>query len=386
MKYFIIAGEASGDFHASQLILALREADNDASFRFFGGDKMQLAAGEPPIVHFKHMAYMGFVEVIKHLKEIMSILSIAKKSIKEFKPDAVILIDYPSFNLKIAKYAHSKGIPVYYYISPKVWAWKEYRVKDIKKYVTKLYSIFPFEKQFFARRGYDIMYTGNPSVNEVDDALANIPSRVDFYKNNNIYSDKPIIALLPGSRHKEIDNNLPEMLKAALQFPEYQPVIAGAPSVDSKLYTKVIKTEGSYAVPPVVYDNTFALLKYADAALVTSGTATLETALVGTPQIACYRMSGSIWIYRILSGIINVKYVTLPNLIADTRLIPELLLHNCTAQKISGILGPLLENSPQRDQQIEGYKMLRKLLGTNNSARVTALDIVNLLKPVDANE
>ncbi len=376
MKYFIIAGEASGDFHASQLIAALRKADPKASFRFFGGDKMQAAAGVAPVIHFKHMAYMGFVEVIKHLKEILSILNIAKKAIKDFKPDAVILIDYPSFNLKIAKFAHANKIPVFYYISPKVWAWKEFRVKDIKKYVTRLYSILPFEKQFFARHNYDIVYTGNPSVQEVDEALKNIPSRSEFYEKHKIYSPKPIIALLPGSRRKEIDNNLPEMLKATLQFPEYQAVIAGAPSVETKLYTKVIKTEGSYAVPPVVYDDTFALLKYADAALVTSGTATLETALVGTPQIACYRMSGSRWAFKLLSGIINVKYVTLPNLIADTQIIPELLLHNCTAQNIARILEPLLENSPQRDEELEGYKLLRKILGTTNSAEIAAKDIV----------
>ncbi|MDE6715335.1 MAG: lipid-A-disaccharide synthase [Muribaculaceae bacterium] len=380
MKYFVIAGEASGDFHASQLIDALRTVDANSSFRFFGGDKMQNAAGIAPVVHFKHMAYMGFVEVVKHLKEILSILNIAKKAIVEFNPDAVILVDYPSFNLKIAKFAYSKKIPVFYYISPKVWAWKEYRVKDIKKYVTKLYSILPFEKQFFARHGYEILYTGNPSVKEVDEALKAIPSREEFYEKNHIYSPKPIIALLPGSRRKEIDNNLPEMLKAALQFTDYQPVIVGAPSVDKKLYTKVIKTEGSYAVPPVVYDDTFALLKYAGAALVTSGTATLETALVGTPQIACYRMSGSRWVFKLLSNIINVKYVTLPNLITDSQVIPELLLHNCTAHNIARILEPLLEDSPQRDEELEGYKQLRKILGSQDSAATAASDIVAQLR------
>lgn len=382
MKYFIIAGEASGDFHASQLITALKKNDSQAEFCFFGGDKMRNAAESEPVVHYKHMAYMGFVEVVRHLKEILSILDKARKSIDSFAPDAVILIDYPSFNLKVAKYAFSKKIPVFYYISPKVWAWKEFRIKDIKKYVTRLYSILPFEKDFFAKHDYDITYTGNPSVREVNEALSMIPDKTDFLKANGLDPNKPIIALLPGSRRKEINNNLPEMLKATLKFPKYQAVIAGAPSVEHKLYTRVVKTEGSYTVPPVIYDDTFALLKYADAALVTSGTATLETALVGTPQIACYRMSGSKLIFRLLSKIIHVKFVTLPNLITDSQVIPELLLHNCTHQKIERTLEPLLEDSPQRESQLEGYNLLTDLLGTTDSATVAAEDIVARLKKV----
>lgn len=379
MKYFIIAGEASGDLHASLLISALRNADPKAEFRFLGGDKMASSAGVPPVVHYRDMAYMGFIEVIKHLRQILAIMRRTRRAISEYRPDAVILVDYPSFNLKIAKYAHSMGIPVFYYISPKVWAWKEYRVKEIKQYVSRLYSILPFETEFFKRHGYDISYVGNPTVTEIDAALSEIPQFDVFCRNHSLDPQKHIIALVPGSRRKEIANNLPEMLKAALMFPDYQPVIAGAPSIDSDYYTRVIRSEGSYPIPPVVFNDTFALVRNADAALVTSGTATLETALLGTPQIACYRMNGSRLVYNIYAHILKVKYVTLPNLITDSPLIPELLLHYCNKKTIAELLTHLLSVSPKRDAMLEGYERLRSILGNANGAETTAADIVNRL-------
>lgn len=380
MKYFLIAGEASGDLHASQLISAIKLKDKSAEFCFLGGDKMEESAGVEPVVHYKNMAYMGFIEVIRHFGEIMSIMKRAQDALVEFAPDALILIDYPSFNLKMAEFAKKKGIATFYYISPKVWAWKEHRVKKIKQVIDEMYSILPFETQFYADRGYAVQYAGNPSVKEIDDAMKEIPSFEDFCKKHGLPADKKIIALAPGSRKREIATTLPEMLKAVMKFEDYQPVIAGAPSIDTDLYEKVIKTEGSYTVPKVVSGDTFALIRNADAALVTSGTATLETALLGTPQIACYRMSKSKMVYKLFELILKVRYVTLPNLIANSDVIPELLLHQCNAENIALHLDPLLQNSPKRDNMIAGYAKIREILGTSDCAGNAADGIINRLK------
>ena len=380
MKYFLIAGEASGDLHASLLINAIKVKDNSAEFCFLGGDKMEESAGVKPVVHYKNMAYMGFIEVLKHLGEIMSIMKRAQKALTDFAPDALILIDYPSFNLKMAEFAKKKGIVTFYYISPKVWAWKEYRVKKIKKVIDEMYSILPFETRFYADRGYAVQYAGNPSVKEIDEALKEMPSFEDFCKKYGLHADKKIIALVPGSRKKEIASNLPEMLKAAMKFEDYQPIIAGAPSIDINMYEKVIKAEGSYTVPKVVSGDTFALIRNADAALVTSGTATLETALLGTPQIACYRMSKSKIVYKLFELILKVKYVTLPNLIANSDVIPELLLHQCNADNIAEHLDPLLQHSPKRDNMIAGYAKIRQILGTADCAENAAAGIEKRLK------
>ena len=379
MKYFLIAGEASGDLHASQLIKAIKEKDGSAEFCFLGGDKMEENAGVKPVVHYRNMAYMGFIEVIKHLGEILSIMKRAKKALIDFAPDALILIDYPSFNLKMADFAKKNGIPTFYYISPKVWAWKEHRVKKIKQVIDEMYSILPFETQFYADRGYSVQYAGNPSVAEIDEALKTIPDFEQFCKKYGLESDKKIIALVPGSRKKEISNCLPEMLKAALKFPDYQLLIAGAPSIDEAYYEQVIKAEGSYTVPKIISGDTFALVRNADAALVTSGTATLETALLGTPQIACYRMSKSKIVYKLFELILKVKYVTLPNLIANSEVIPELLVHMCNAENIAAHLEPLLQDCPKRDNMLAGYVKIRKILGTDNCAEFAARGIITKL-------
>lgn len=379
MKYFLIAGEASGDLHASQLIASLKIKDKDAGFRFLGGDLMAQSANTAPIVHYRDMAFMGFTDVIKHLPQILRYMKTAKNAIRAYNPDAVILIDYPSFNLRIAKFAKNLNIPVYYYISPKVWAWKEYRVKSIKKYVTRLFSILPFEPKFFMKHNYKVQYVGNPSVEEVHETLTGAPSRKDFLKSFDIDPEKEIIALLPGSRRSEITNNLPEMLKATHSFPEYNVIIAGAPGIAEQFYSHVIKTEGSYDVPKVIFNRTFELVKHSRAALVTSGTATLETAIVGTPQIVCYRGNASKLLYAMFEIFLKVKYISLPNLIAGSEVVPELILYRCTKANIIDKLGPILAHSPKRDAIIEGYALVKKELGDKKCADTTADEIIKNL-------
>ena len=360
MKYFLIAGEASGDLHASHLIESIKQIDAEAEFRFLGGDLMAAQAGVQPIIHYRDMAYMGFADVVRHLGKILGFLGTARRSIDEWRPGHVILIDYPSFNLKVAKYAHNLGIPVHYFISPKVWVWKEWRVKDIRRYVDHMYCILPFEPDWYQEHGYKATYVGNPTVQEVAQASRDFPDFDRFIGKFGL-SGKPIIALVPGSRVREIRDNLPLMLQAAARHPEYQPVIAGAPSIDDSLYRDVM---GKMAVP-VLRDATYPLVHHARAALVTSGTATLETALLGTPQVACYRFNGSKWSYNFYRRLLTGKYVTLPNLITDEPVIPELLMHLCTVDSIDGHLTALLGDTPERTAMLDGYRRLAERLGTD---------------------
>ncbi len=360
MKYFLIAGEASGDLHASHLIESIKQIDAEAEFRFLGGDLMAAQAGAQPIIHYRDMAYMGFADVVRHLGKILGFLGTARRSIDEWHPGHVILIDYPSFNLKVAKYAHNLGIPVHYFISPKVWVWKEWRVKDIRRYVDHMYCILPFEPDWYQEHGYKATYVGNPTVQEVAQASRDFPDFDRFIGEFGL-SGKPIIALVPGSRVREIRDNLPLMLQAAARHPEYQPVIAGAPSIDDSLYRDVM---GKTAVP-VLRDATYPLVHHARAALVTSGTATLETALLGTPQVACYRFNGSKWSYNFYRQLLTGKYVTLPNLITDEPVIPELLMHLCTVDSIDRHLTALLGDTPERTAMLDGYRRLAERLGTD---------------------
>lgn len=375
MRYFLIAGEPSGDIHGAALITALRQADADAEIRFFGGDKMAAAAGTEPVVHYRQMAYMGFSEVIRHLPDVRRNLNKAREEIRRFRPEAIILIDYPSFNLRIARFARPMGVKVYYYISPKVWAWKEWRVKSLRRDVDRLFSILPFEVPFFRRHGMEVKYVGNPSVAEVAAHLAEIaPDDSAFRADHQLDPSKPLLALLPGSRASEIRNNLPVMAAVAARHPECQAVIAGAPSLSLNLYRE-------HTALPVLQDATFELLRYSRAALVTSGTATLETALVGTPQVVCYRANGSRLSYSIMSRLLKVKFVTLPNLIVDRAIIPEMLLHHCNVAEVDSHLAPLLDaESAERAAQMEGYERMRSLLGTADPARATAAAIVADLK------
>lgn len=367
MKYFLIAGEASGDLHASHLIESLKQQDDQANFRFLGGDLMADKTGVQPIIHYRDMAYMGITDVVKHLGKILGFLGAARRAIDEWQPDALILVDYPSFNLKVAKYAHNLGIPVHYFISPKVWVWKEWRVKDIRRYVDHMYCILPFEPDWYLERGYKAIYVGNPTVQEVAQASKDFPDFNGFIAQNSL-PDRPIIALVPGSRVREIRDNLPLMLQAAARHPEYQAVIAGAPSIHDDLYREVM---GGQAVP-VLRDATYPLVHHARAALVTSGTATLETALLGTPQVACYRANGRKWSYNLYRRLLTVDYVTLPNLINGKPIIPELLMHFCTVDSIDQHLTRLLDDTPERMAMLDGYHRLADLLGTNECTATAA--------------
>lgn len=372
MKYMIIAGEASGDLHASRLIKEIKKRDEDARFCFIGGDMMSKAAGIEPELHYKELNVMGFSEVIRKLPTIVSTLRKAKRMLYAFRPDTLILVDYPSFNLRMAKAAKKLGIRTDWYISPKVWAWKEWRVKSIRKYVDFMYSILPFEPEFYRKHGYDhIEYVGNPSVEEIDYALGHLPPFRHFVERNGLQDTRPIIALLPGSRKGEIRCNLPLMIEAAKRYREFQIVVAAAPSIPEKFYREVAEDSGM----SVVFGATTPLLKYSRAAIVTSGTATLETALIGTPQVVCYRSNGSKLTYKIMRKLVKVNYVSLPNLIVGNQIVPELLLHDCTADHISRELSPLLQNSPGREWQVQGYKLMRKKLG-NSVAPVFASELI----------
>ena len=368
----IIAGEASGDLHASRLINEIRKRDSEAQFRFIGGDLMVKAAGHDPDLHYKELNVMGFSEVIRKLPLIFSTLRKAKRILDEFRPDTLILVDYPSFNLRMARAAKKRGIRTDWYISPKVWAWKEWRVKKIKKFVDYMYSILPFEPEFYKKHGYDrITYVGNPSVEETDYALGHLPPQRHFVERNGLHDSRPIIAVLPGSRKGEIRCNLPAMIEAAKRFKDFQIVVGAAPSIPEKFYREVVGDSGM----SVVFGATTALLKYSRAAVVTSGTATLETALIGTPQVVCYRSNGNKLTYNIMRRLVRVNYVSLPNLIVGNSIVPELLLHHCTPDNIARELSPLLQNSPGREWQVQGYKLMRRKLG-NSVAPAYAAELI----------
>lgn len=377
MKYVLIAGEASGDLHASALIKSIRNLDSEAEFRFFGGDLMASAARRAPELHYSNMNVMGFSEVLRRLPQLGRALRMARKLVESWRPDVLILVDYPGFNLKLARFASRIGIRVDYFISPKVWAWKEYRVKSIRRYVSNLYSILPFEEAFYRRHGYKATYVGNPSVQEIAYVLGHIPPRKHFLERQGLDGDaRPIVALLPGSRKGEIRNNLPLMIAAMKRFPDFRYVVAAAPSVSEKFYREVAQDPGL----SLVFGMTPTLVKYSQAALVTSGTATLETALTGTPQVVCYRANGSRLSYKIMEKLLKVRYVSLPNLIVGNSVVPELLLHNCTPDSIARELSPLLQSSPRRDWQLNGYKTMCRRLGTYVASDYAAELIVDSLR------
>ena len=367
MIYMMIAGEASGDMHAAQLMKAIRRYDAKAQFVFFGGDNMAEAAGREPVVHIS--------EVVRNLGKIRHNLQLAKTLLRKVNPDCLILVDYPSFNLKVADAAKSAGIKVFYYISPKVWAWKEWRVRTLKRVVDRMFVILPFEKGWYRdAHQWDVTYVGNPTVAEIDDAMAAAPDFQDFVKAYGL-RDKPILALLPGSRRGEIKNNLPVMLQASRRFVQYQAVIAGAPGIDEDFYRE-------YTALPVIYDDRMALLHNSRAAMVTSGTATLECAIAGVPQVACYRSNGRKVAYDIMKKVLSVPYVTLPNLIAGREVIPELLLHMCTPDAVGEALSPLMSlTGARRQAMLDDYAEVRKALGeedaADNAARHMVADLEN---------
>lgn len=373
MHYFICAGEPSGDLHASRLMAELARMDADARFTYLGGDMMKAVAGCEPQIHYSRMAFMGFSEVLRNLRTISANLRTAKTALASSGADCFIAVDYPSFNLKLAKEASALGIPVYWYISPKVWAWKEYRVKALRKYVSKMLCILPFEVEFYRRHGMEAVYVGNPSLEEVDAKLAETPGKNQFCADNSLDSGKPLLALVPGSRRGEIRNNLPIMAEVARRHPELQPVIAGAPGRSDADY-------GCAADIPVVYGSTFALMAVSEAALVTSGTATLECALIGTPQVVCYRANGSRLSYNLMKMVLHIPFVSLPNLIADKRVIAEMLVHLCTADAVDAELTSILPGHSERAAMLDGYKDIRARLGSHGASQRAALTIIKDLK------
>lgn len=375
MRYFISAGEASGDIHAAQLIKALKQHDPHAEFAFLGGDLMSEAAGVAPVIDYRRMAFMGFSEVLRHLPEIFGNLRVARQAIAAFRPDVLIVVDYPSFNLKLAEYASEHGIPVYYYISPKVWAWKSWRVKKMRRYIRRVLSILPFEEQWFAGRGMKVKYVGNPSVEEIEERIAAQPSREEFCRQWGLDPDRPVLGLVPGSRRGEIRCNLPVMKAVAERHPEMQAVVTGAPGIAPKIYTAI------WPDAKVVTGATTAVMRHSEAALVTSGTATLECALCGTPQVACYRANGVKLSYNIMKHLIKAPFVTLPNLIAGREVIPEMLVHLCTPDSVDARLNNLLEHGgAAREAQLAGYADMRRALGHSRAADTAATAIVDDLK------
>lgn len=379
MKYYLIVGEASGDLHASNLMKALRDVDPQAEFRFFGGDLMQ-AAGGTLVKHYRELAYMGFIPVLLHLPTIFRNMAFCRRDIVQWQPDVLILVDYPGFNLKIAHYIkrHTQ-IPVYYYISPKIWAWKEYRIRNIRRDVDELFSILPFEVDFFEKKhGYPVHYVGNPCV----DAIA------DFRQSRSASSpleglmaacgggSRPIIALLAGSRKQEIKDNLPRMVEAVRAFPDCQAVVAGAPGIDPSFYRRFLPAQ-----VPVVFGQTYALLQQSRVALVTSGTATLEAALLGVPQVVCYYTPAGRFVSFLRKRLLKVPYISLVNLIAGREVVKELVADAMTVDNIRHQLGLLLlPDGPSREAMIRGYGEMAGRLGLPGASRRAARQMVDCLR------
>lgn len=377
MKYYLIVGEASGDLHASHLMAALKVEDPQAEFRFFGGDLMA-AVGGTMVKHYKELAYMGFIPVLLHLRTIFANMKRCKEDIVAWQPDVVILVDYPGFNLSIAKFLRAKThIPVYYYISPKIWAWKEYRIKNIKRDVDELFSILPFEVEFFEdKHHYPIHYVGNPTVDEVTLFRAEYPETFDGFVRENNLDSKPIIALLAGSRKQEIKDNLPDMLRAASAFPEYQLVLAGAPGISPDYYHEYIGD----AKVKILFGQTYRLLQQAEAALVTSGTATLEAALFRVPQAVCYHTPIGKVVSFLRRHILTVKYISLVNLIANREVVKELVADTMTVEQARAELECILYDKDYRQRMLDGYEYMVARLGDAGAPKRAAQEMVRLLR------
>lgn len=378
MKYYLIVGEASGDLHASNLMHALKQEDPEAEFRFFGGDLMA-AVGGTRVKHYKELAYMGFIPVLLHLRTIFRNMKECKQDIVRWIPDVVILVDYPGFNLKIAEYLkkHTQ-IPVYYYISPKIWAWKEYRIKNIKRDVDELFSILPFEIDFFAGHQYPVHYVGNPCVDAVDSYRKEHAEEFKQFMVDNGLSEKPVIALLAGSRKQEIKDNLHIMLEAAAPFTkDYQLVLAGAPGMDPAYYTNYI---GKDIPVKIIFGQTYRLLQQSAAALVTSGTATLETALFRVPQVVCYYTPVGKFIAFLRRHILKVKFISLVNLVANKEVVRELVADTMTVQNVRSELDAILYNKVYRNRMLQEYDRIIQILGPAGASGEAARQMVALLK------
>lgn len=377
MKYYLLVGEASGDLHASNLMKAIKAADSAAEFRFFGGDLMSAVGGER-VRHYRDTAFMGFVPVLLHLRSIFSNMSMCKKDIVAWNPDVLILVDYPGFNLSIAEYMHKNtDIPVFYYISPKIWAWKEHRIKNIKRDVDELFSILPFEIEFFEKKhDYKINYVGNPCVDAVDAFLRGNPEERASFMRRNAIPDKPVVALLAGSRKQEITANLPVMLQAMKDFPEYQPVIAGAPGIERDFY-KPYLDDGAC----IVFGETYNILNNAHAALVTSGTATLEAGIFRVPQVVCYATPMARLYSWLKKHFLKVQYVSLVNLIAGREVVRELVAADMRLENVKAEIGKLLPaDSKERAAMLNEYDRMLEILGEAGASERAAGMMVKLLK------
>ena len=375
MKYYLIVGEASGDLHASNLMRALRREDPEAEFRFFGGDLMA-SVGGVCVRHYKTLAYMGFVPVLLHLRTILRNMDYCKSDIEAWNPDVLILVDYPGFNLKIAQYIklHTQ-IPVFYYISPKIWAWKEYRIKNIKRDIDALFSILPFEVEFYQKHDYPVHYVGNPCVDAVAAFREGFSESFDEYVSAHQWGKKPIVALLAGSRKQEIKDNLTLMMQAARSFPDYQFVVAGAPGIEPEFYQQYIDADTE-----IVFGETYQLLSHATAALVTSGTATLETALFRVPQVVCYYTAAGKLVSLLRRLVLKVPFVSLVNLIAGKEVVTELVAGDMSARSVKRELALILPGGKKRKQMLEDYGNLIQILGEAGASERAARQMLQALE------
>jgi lipid-A-disaccharide synthase len=379
MKYFVIAGEASGDLHGANLIRALKVEDPEAEIACFGGELMEAAGGQL-LRHYRDMAFMGAIDVLKNLGRINRNFDLARQKLLEFQPDVVLLIDYPGFNLKMARFAHEQGFRVFYYILPKVWAWKAWRVKKLRRWCHELFSIFPFEEEFFSRYGVKIRYLGNPLLDAVSMATRQFTSREEFLRRNGLLTpaadDKPLVALLPGSRLQEIKLMLPVMSRMAREFPHFRFMVSATPSIDPEVYAS-LSADPSL---PVITGQTYEMVRHAHAALVASGTATLETALLGTPQVVLYKMAGGKWGYRLFKAIfLKVKYVSLPNLILQRPALRELIMDEMRDDLVKKETTLLLSDEAYRQQITSSYTEMRHLMGEEGASARVAMTIKKIL-------
>ena len=378
-RIYIITGEASGDLHGSNLVKELikQNAENIDStkidIRFWGGDLMTEAVGHAPVKHIRELAFMGFLEVVKNLRTIFRNISDCKKDIEAFKPDALVLIDYPGFNIRMAEWAKSKGIKTIYYISPKIWAWKQSRVHKIKRIIDHMFVILPFEKEFYKRFDYPVEYVGNPLIDAILQYEEIKLSRDTFIQKNNLKSE-PIIAILPGSRKQEVRLKLPVMLQAVKNMTGYQIVIAGAPSLDPSFYSEFIQSDSVH----IVHGKTYDLLSASEAAIVTSGTATLEAAILNIPQVVCYKTSGIS--YAIAKRLIKIKYISLVNLIMDKEVVRELIQHACNPDSIRYELSLLLKGGENREKMLAEYSKMRKILGEGGASQKVAQSLLKTIQ------
>lgn len=370
-KIYLIAGEASGDLHGSNLLKALKAEDQTLEFRFWGGDLMTKEAGKP-VKHIKELAFMGFIEVLMNLRTILKNITFCKADILAFKPDALVLIDYPGFNLRIAEWAKENNIKVYYYISPQVWAWKQSRVHKIKRSVDHLFTILPFEEAFYARFSYPVEYVGHPLLDAIEQYKETIHTEADFRAKHQL-SEKAIVAILPGSRKQEIRAKLPIMLDAIKDYKDYELLIAAAPSLDPEFYAPFLVNSSV----KIIYNATYEILNFAETAIVTSGTATLETALFNVPEVVCYKASSIS--YQIAKRLIKIKYISLVNLILDREAVKELIQHECNAQAIREEFLRITTGGDKREKMLADYQDLKIILGKGGASKKVAQSLLKTI-------